>query len=61
MFHSFSNICQKSQSTLGQLAYFSTTAQKMKFTIKDLVTFTEEILLAMFSGIVKMKHLPELN
>ena len=37
------------------------TAQKMKFTIKDLVTFTEEILLAMFSGIVKMKHLPEMN
>ena len=61
MFHSFSNICQKSQSTLGQLAHFSTTAQKMKFTIKDLVTFTEEILLAMFSGIVKMKHLPEMN
>ena len=61
MFHSFSNICQKSQSTLGQLAYFSTTAQKMKFTIKDLVTFTEEILLAMCSGIVKMKHLPEMN
>ena len=44
IFHSFSNICQKFQSTLGQLAYFSTTAQKMKFTIKDLVTFTEEIL-----------------